>query len=81
MGGLIGATVIAAGWGALNVQGIVNKVLIPMLTSPLIGFVGAFLLMLALTGSSGTPSASRWPRLPATAGHVGGIYGLRARLE
>ena len=48
VGGLLGATIIAAGWGALNVQGIVNKVLIPGLTSPLLGFVGAFLLMLAL---------------------------------
>ncbi len=34
--------------GALNIDGIVNKVLIPSLTSPLLGFVGAFLLMLAL---------------------------------
>ena len=48
VGGLLGATIVAAGWGALNVQGIVNKVLIPGLTSPLLGFVGAFLLMLAL---------------------------------
>jgi len=48
VGGLLGATIVAAGWGALNVPGIVNKVLIPGLTSPLLGFVGAFLLMLAL---------------------------------
>jgi inorganic phosphate transporter, PiT family len=48
VGGLLGATIVAAGWGALNVPGIVNKVLIPSLTSPLLGFVGAFLLMLAL---------------------------------
>ena len=48
VGGLLGATIIAAGVGALNLDGIVNKVLIPSLTSPLIGFVGAFLLMLSL---------------------------------
>ena len=48
IGGLLGATVVAAGVGALNLDGIVNKVLIPMITSPLIGFLGAFLLMLAL---------------------------------
>jgi inorganic phosphate transporter, PiT family len=48
VGGLLGATVVAAGWGALNVQGIVGKVIIPGLTSPLIGFTVAFLLMLAL---------------------------------
>jgi PiT family inorganic phosphate transporter len=48
VGGLLGATIIAAGVGALNVDGIVNKVLIPSLTSPLLGFVGAFGLMLSL---------------------------------
>jgi PiT family inorganic phosphate transporter len=48
IGGLIGATIVAAGVAALNLQGIFDKVLVPMVTSPLIGFVGAFLLMLAL---------------------------------
>ena len=48
IGGLMGATVVAAGVGALKLDGIVNKVVIPMITSPLIGFLGAFLLMLAL---------------------------------
>ena len=48
IGGLIGATIVAAGVGALNMQGIVDKVLIPMITSPAIGFVAAFLLMLSL---------------------------------
>jgi PiT family inorganic phosphate transporter len=48
IGGLLGATIVAAGFGALNTTGIRDKVLIPMVTSPLIGFVGAFLLMLSL---------------------------------
>jgi PiT family inorganic phosphate transporter len=48
IGGLIGATIVAAGVGALNTQGIVNKVLIPMVSSPLIGFAVAFGLMLTL---------------------------------
>jgi PiT family inorganic phosphate transporter len=48
IGGLLGATIVAAGMGALNTQGIVDKVLIPMISSPLIGFVAAFLLMLSL---------------------------------
>jgi PiT family inorganic phosphate transporter len=39
---------MAAGTEALNVEGIVNKVLIPLVTSPLIGFAGAFALMVAL---------------------------------
>jgi PiT family inorganic phosphate transporter len=48
IGGLLGATIIAAGVGALDINGIVNKVLIPMVTSPLIGFFVAFGLMLLL---------------------------------
>jgi len=48
IGGLLGATIVAAGFDALNVQGIVNKVLIPMVTSPIIGFLGGMLLMALL---------------------------------
>ncbi len=48
IGGLLGATIFAAGTGALKVDGLVGKVLVPMISSPLIGFLGAFLLMLAL---------------------------------
>lgn len=48
IGALIGATIVAAGVGALDIEGIVNKVLIPLVTSPLIGFTGAFALMIAL---------------------------------
>ena len=38
IGGLLGATIIAAGTQALNVPGIWNKVIVPMFTSPLLGF-------------------------------------------
>ncbi len=48
IGGLLGATVVAAGLGALNVDGIVNKVIIPMFSSPLIGFILGLLLMVLL---------------------------------
>jgi PiT family inorganic phosphate transporter len=48
IGGLLGATLVAAGPSAYNTQGIVDKVLIPMVTSPLIGFGAAFALMIAL---------------------------------
>ncbi len=67
IGGLLGATVIAAGWGALNVQGIVTKVLFPLVTSPLIGFFGALLLIVALfwifRKSARRPLAHRFRRL------------------
>ena len=48
IGGLLGATLIAAGAGAFNVDGIVNKVVIPMISSPLVGFVGALVLVTVL---------------------------------
>jgi PiT family inorganic phosphate transporter len=48
IGGLLGATAVAAGTGAFRTEGIVGKVLVPMVISPLIGFVGAFILMLAI---------------------------------
>src|SRR5688572_2697078 len=34
VGGLFGATFVAAGAGAFKVQGIIDKVLVPMITSP-----------------------------------------------
>jgi inorganic phosphate transporter, PiT family len=49
IGGIIGAVWIGAGWEAIKPQGLL-KVFIPLLTSPLIGFVvGFFLLKLTLT--------------------------------
>jgi PiT family inorganic phosphate transporter len=48
IGGLLGATLVAAGVDAFQVGGIVGKVLIPMVVSPLLGFAGAFGLILAI---------------------------------
>jgi PiT family inorganic phosphate transporter len=48
IGGLFGATIIAAGPTALKTQGILDKVVVPMISSPLIGFAIAFALMVAL---------------------------------
>ena len=48
IGGLLGATAIAVGTGAFKWDGIINKVLIPLVTSPVVGFIGAFLLMVIL---------------------------------
>src|SRR5574344_1956670 len=45
IGGLIGAAVADAGFGALNGGGIVDKVLIPLVASPLAGFGVGFLFM------------------------------------
>ena len=67
IGGLLGATIIGVGTSALNVNGIVNKVIIPMFTSPVIGFVVAFALMLTIywvfRRSKRKPMARRFRRL------------------
>ncbi|HSK51911.1 MAG TPA: inorganic phosphate transporter [Clostridia bacterium] len=48
IGGLFGATFVAAGPDAFKVDGIISKVLVPMVSSPLIGFAAALGLMVAL---------------------------------
>jgi PiT family inorganic phosphate transporter len=67
IGGLLGATIVAAGSGALKVDGIVNKVLIPMLTSPLLGFFIAYGLMVGLywifRSAQRKPMSTRFRRL------------------
>ena len=48
IGGLLGATLVAAGPAAFKPQGIWDKVLVPMISSPLIGFVVALVLVVVL---------------------------------
>jgi len=67
IGGLLGATIVAAGTGALQVDGIVGKVLIPMVTSPLLGFAIAYALMVAIywifRDAKRKPMATRFRRI------------------
>jgi len=49
IGGLVGAAVAHAGFNTLNAGSIVNKVLIPLVCSPLAGFTVGFLLMGLIT--------------------------------
>ena len=67
----------AARWTA-----IVGKVLVPMVISPLLGFIGAFALMLAIYWIF--RRAHRRPlarALPAAPGPVGRVHGLHPRLQ
>ena len=48
IGGLLGATILGAGFDQLNLPGIWNKVIVPLVTSPIIGFALAFGLMILL---------------------------------
>mgnify|MGYP003349103682 FL=1 len=67
IGGLIGATIAGAGLGAVKLGGLfegglIGKVLVPMITSPLIGFGVAFLIAITLYRLF-----RRAPRKPASA--------------
>ncbi len=48
VGGIIGAVTVGAGWRALRMAGL-WKILIPLFTSPLIGFAIGFLILRAIT--------------------------------
>jgi PiT family inorganic phosphate transporter len=48
IGGLLGASAAAAGFQSWIPEGIINKVLIPLFGSPIIGFAAAFLFMVVL---------------------------------
>jgi inorganic phosphate transporter, PiT family len=48
IGGLLGATVVAAGTGAIRMDGVVGKVLVPLVTSPVLGLLLGFGLMVVL---------------------------------
>jgi inorganic phosphate transporter, PiT family len=48
IGGLIGATIAASGTGALNIDGIIGKVLVPLVVSPVLGIGIGFALMVVL---------------------------------
>jgi PiT family inorganic phosphate transporter len=48
VGGLVGAALVFGGMHAVQWHGVVNKVLLPLIASPIVGFILAFLLMSAL---------------------------------
>jgi PiT family inorganic phosphate transporter len=48
IGGLLGATVTAAGTQAIIVDGVVGKVLVPLVSSPILGVVMGFFFMVVL---------------------------------
>jgi PiT family inorganic phosphate transporter len=48
IGGLLGAVMVAGGVGAWNLDGIVNKVLLPLIASPIGGLLIGYLLMALL---------------------------------
>jgi PiT family inorganic phosphate transporter len=48
IGGLLGATIVVSGTGSVKWGGVVGKVLVPLVSSPVLGFIGAFALMIVL---------------------------------
>jgi PiT family inorganic phosphate transporter len=80
IGGLLGATIAAVGTGAVKWDGVYNKVLIPLVTSPVIGFAGAFVLMIALLwifkGATRKPTENGFRRLQVfSAGYMAFAHG------
>jgi PiT family inorganic phosphate transporter len=80
LGGLFESTLIAAGTGAFKVDGIVGKVIVPMFSSPLIGFGVAFVLMLGLywifRGVKRRPASAIFRRLQVlSAGYMAFSHG------
>jgi PiT family inorganic phosphate transporter len=43
IGGLVGAVVAATGWGAVNGNGLVTKLIVPALVAPVVAFLAAFI--------------------------------------
>jgi len=48
IGGLLGATAVAAGFGAWKMDGILGKVIFPLVTSPIAGFLVGFAVMVVI---------------------------------
>lgn len=48
VGGIVGAVTVGAGWQAIQMQGL-WKILVPLFTSPIIGFVIGFILLRTIT--------------------------------
>ena len=80
IGGLVGAMIASAGVSGVLWGGVVDKVIVPMIVSPFIGFFFAFLLMTGLIWLvhkwSPTP-VNRWFRLlqPVSAGFMAFSHG------
>ena len=80
IGGLLGATLIASGPSALNPQGIVDKVLVPMVTSPLLGyFIALALVVAAVLDIQRLRTAPHDQSISSFAGSVGRFHGVLSR--
>ncbi len=84
IGGLLGATIIGAGWDQLKwgnlTSGIIGKVIVPLVSSPILGFVIGFFFMVALywifRGMARKPLARIFRRLQVfSAGYMAFAHG------
>ncbi len=48
IGGLLGSAIVHSRFSVVKIQGLIQKIIIPMVTSPLLGFLVGFLVMLAI---------------------------------
>jgi inorganic phosphate transporter, PiT family len=72
IGGVIGATIVAAGTGAVDVDGIISKVIVPAVASPIVaGFVaalgvGAIYLMIRRYSTERSEREFRWAQVASS---------------
>ncbi|MEW8957715.1 MAG: inorganic phosphate transporter [Moorella sp. (in: firmicutes)] len=45
IGGIVGAVIAGNGFAVLNVKGLIEKIFLPLITSPVIGFIVAYIVM------------------------------------
>ncbi len=76
IGGIVGAVVMGAGWQEIQLHGLYH-VLIPLFTSPLIGFLVGFLLLRIILGLSWSAT----PRINAVFKHSQIVTGLALALS
>jgi PiT family inorganic phosphate transporter len=74
IGGMIGSAVAASGWGVVNVDGVVHKVLIPSILAPFLGLAVAFGLIVLITWLIARRSPSRVNRVFRRAQLVSGGF-------
>jgi PiT family inorganic phosphate transporter len=58
IGGVVGAAISQAGFGAAKYDALLSKVVLPFLISPIVGFVGALLIMILLLRLVGSHTPS-----------------------
>ena len=82
IGGMLGASLVSAGISSWNIEGIVTKVLVPLVGSPIIGFIGGLLFMALLFNVFRRANPQRLNgTFPPAPGRIGRVHGVQPRQQ